>query len=193
VNPGDAAIVILAGGRATRFPGKLEQLVDGEPMLLRVYSNARATGLPVYVAAGADLPPSIAAHLDVPLLTDRWPHGGPLRALLSACEQLAHARVFVVAGDEPRVAADAFETLADAWRQDLEAVVCEHDGRIEPLAALYSRAAVLREAPAAIASGRDAMHALIERLASRRVRVSSTCFVNVNTPEDWARLARTSP
>ena len=33
---GPAAIVLLAGGRALRFPGKLEHLIGGEPMVPRV-------------------------------------------------------------------------------------------------------------------------------------------------------------
>ncbi len=186
----DTAVVILAGGRATRFPGKLERHVDGEPMLLRVYQNVRATGLPVYVAAGAPLPDALATRLDAPVLLDRWPYAGPLRALLSACEALPHARVFAVAGDEPRVGTEVFAALDDAWQPELEAAVPEHDGRIEPLAALYSRAAFVREARAAIDRGDEAMHALVERLRSRFVPLSEAYFVNVNTAADLQRAVR---
>ncbi|MEO6835338.1 MAG: molybdenum cofactor guanylyltransferase [Candidatus Tumulicola sp.] len=189
---GDTAIVILAGGAATRFPGKLERCIDGEPMLLRVYRNARATAWPVYIAGGGSFAPEIAARLDAPALADRWPGGGPLRALLSACEAIGYDRVFALAGDEPRADRTLLEALAAAWQAGDEAVVPEHGGRIEPLAALYARTAVLRAGRMAIAWGDDAMRALVERAKTRFVPVSQSYFVNVNTPEDLRRAMRMS-
>jgi molybdopterin-guanine dinucleotide biosynthesis protein A len=45
------AIVLLAGGEARRFPGKLEFGVAGRPMLAHCYDRVRATGWPVFIAA----------------------------------------------------------------------------------------------------------------------------------------------
>lgn len=186
----DDAAVVLAGGRSTRFPGKLEQRINGETMLERVCRNARETGLPVYVSGSWKFSPAIARHLDLPVLDDRWPGGGPLRALVSACDAIACRRVFVVAGDEPRAGVALYRTLDAAWQPDDEAVVPRHGEQAEPLAALYSRDALLREGGALLARGNAAMHALIERLRARFVAVSATYFTNVNAPEDLKRLAR---
>ncbi|HEY5425106.1 MAG TPA: molybdenum cofactor guanylyltransferase [Candidatus Tumulicola sp.] len=186
------AIVILAGGRATRFPGKLERTIDGEPMLLRTYRNARATGWPVYLAGNGSIAVELAARIDAPVLTDRWPGAGPLRAFLSACAMIADERAFALAADEPRVDRRLLEAVNAAWQAGDEAVVPEHDGRIEPLAALYLRAAVLREGAATIERGNESMHGLIERTKARRVSVSPSYFVNVNTPEDLRHAARMS-
>jgi molybdopterin-guanine dinucleotide biosynthesis protein A len=186
----DPAIVILAGGRATRFPGKLERSFDGEPMLLRVFHNARATGWPVYVAGSRAFDPATAAAIDAPILPDRWPQAGPLRAFLSACTAIDHARVFALAADEPRVDRELLETLADAWQPGDETIVPTHGGRIEPLAALYARTAFLREARASIQRGNESLHGVIERINARFVAVSESYFVNVNTPEDLRRAAR---
>ncbi len=184
------AIVILAGGLATRFPGKLERPLDGEPILMRVYRNARATGLPVYIAGSERFTPSIAGKLPAPMLIDRWPGGGPLRGLLSACESLRHERIFALAADEPRVDADLLAALAAAWQPGDEAVVPRHDGRIEPLAAFYLRGALVREAGALLAQGNASMHALVERLRTRFATAAASYFTNVNTPEDLRRAAR---
>lgn len=189
----ETAIVILAGGRATRLPRKLEQNVGGEPMLVRVCRNARATGLPVYVAGSAPFVPPPVVRLDAPLLSDRWPGAGPLRALLSACEKLAHARVFALAGDEPLVTAELLLSVANAWEEGIEAVVPRRGDAIEPLAALYDRAAVVREARAALQRGDEGMRSLVGRLKARFVPVAATYFANVNTPADLRRVVRTSP
>jgi molybdopterin-guanine dinucleotide biosynthesis protein A len=189
----DTAIVILAGGLATRFPGKLEHSIDGEPMLLRVYRNARATGWPVYVAGSNQFSPAMAGRLAARMLIDRWPGGGPLRALFSACESIGHARVFALAADEPRVDAALVRSLAAAWQPGDEAVVPRHHDRIEPLAALYLRAAVRRETGALLAQGNAAMGALVERIQTRFVTVSESYFANVNTPEDLRRATRSAP
>jgi len=50
----DAAVVILAGGEASRFPGKLESDAGGGPLLLRVYRNVRDIG-PVFISANEPL------------------------------------------------------------------------------------------------------------------------------------------
>ncbi|MGA8532524.1 MAG: molybdenum cofactor guanylyltransferase [Candidatus Tumulicola sp.] len=186
----DAAIVLLAGGMATRFPGKLAQPIDGEPMLQRVYRNARATGLPVYVAGSVQFGPAGAARPDAPILADRWPGGGPLRALFSACQSIAYARVFALAADEPQVGPALIRRLVAAWRAGDEAVVPVHGKRIEPLAALYVRNAVLRETGALLADGNESMRALLNAIQARLVTVSPSHFANVNTPGDFRRVTR---
>jgi molybdopterin-guanine dinucleotide biosynthesis protein A len=191
--PLDAAALVLAGGRATRFPDKLESVIDGEPMLLRVCRNAGSTGLPLYVAGGGPFAEAIATRLGAVQLPDRWPGAGPLRALLSAFDALACEWVFVLAGDEPRAGQRLLRTLGGYCDAQLEAIVPEHDGRIEPLAALYRRQAALREARSLAGRGDESMHALIARLNCRFAAVDGAQFVNVNTPADLRAAASAGP
>ncbi len=182
-------IVLLAGGEARRFPGKLERPIDGEPMILRCYRALRATGLPIYVAANRAFAPEIDALLDAPRLVDRDPGAGPLRAFASACGVIRAERCFAVAADQPRLDAPVLQRMMGAWRPGDEAVVPIHDGRIEPLAALYDRAAVVREDPALMSDGKSAMHDLVARLAARFVPIAAELFYNVNRPSDLAGTA----
>ena len=185
---GDVAILILAGGRATRFPGKLEHPIFGVPLLQRVYANASATGLPVYLAGSNAFSPALAHRLNVRMLADRWPGGGPLRALISACASIDRPLVFALAGDEPDVDAPLIESLTAAWQPGDEAVIPQHDAGIEPLVALYSRDAVAREAPQLLAQANASMHALLGRMRARFVRVAGSYFTNVNAPADAVRI-----
>src|SRR5215831_16946716 len=99
----NVAIVLLAGGEASRFPGKLEHRIEGDPMLARSFDRLCATGRPVYVAARGSFSPQLDARIDAPLIVDRHPGGGPLRGFLDACAVIRADRVFAVAADQPNV------------------------------------------------------------------------------------------
>ncbi len=177
-------VLLMAGGSARRFPGKLEHLIDGRPLLARSYERMRAAGRPVVVAASGSTSRELDAALDAPLLIDRRPGEGPLRALLFACSNLRAERLFAVAADLPDLDARVLEALAAAWRPGDEAVVPEHDGAIEPLAALYARRALLRAGFELRASGKRAMRDAIALLAARFLPMSARYFRNVNRPGD---------
>jgi molybdenum cofactor guanylyltransferase len=183
----DAAILLLAGGKARRFPGKLERDLGGEPMIVRSYRRLRASPWPVYVAAKGTFPALIDAALDAPLLIDRRPGGGPLAALHSACSLIASPMIFAVAADMPHFDAHILNALAFAHREGDEGVVPQHDGVIEPLAALYDRRAILREGSKLLRGGRGAMRDLVERITARFVPLDKFYFHNVNREADLVR------
>jgi molybdopterin-guanine dinucleotide biosynthesis protein A len=178
----DLTIVILAGGRATRLPGKLEIPVGGEPLLARVYHNLRGSA-PV-VIAGSSFGPDLDAILDCPVIIDRWPGQGPLAALLSASGELHSRWLFAVAGDAPHVTPNVMHSLLEAREDGDEAVVAEHQGQLEPLAALYDREALSRHAPDVLHDRNGSMHALLDQLRVRRVQLPPDYFFNINTPAD---------
>jgi molybdopterin-guanine dinucleotide biosynthesis protein A len=180
----DTAIVLLAGGQARRFPGKLEHPIDGRAMVVHVYERVRAAGWPVYIAGKSSFSREVDAQLDAPLVIDRRRGGGPLHALLSACAVIRAERIFAVAADQPRLDAVVLRRLAAAWQPGDEAVVPEHDGKLEPLAALYARPALLREGFELRASSESAMHNVIARLAARFVPLDAGYFYNVNRMAD---------
>jgi molybdopterin-guanine dinucleotide biosynthesis protein A len=182
------AIVILAGGRATRFPGKLEATIGGEPLLARVYHHVREIA-PTMIAGRDTFSDALDALLDCPIVVDRWPDRGPLGGLFSAALETNARRIFALAGDAPLVTADIVNTLLAAWEDGDEAVVPEHGGRLEPLAALYEREALLREAWECLHGGDRSMHALLARLRVRRVACEAHSFANINTSADLELLS----
>jgi molybdopterin-guanine dinucleotide biosynthesis protein A len=183
----EAAIVILAGGAATRFPGKLEREIDGTPLLLRVYHRLRGSRR-VFVAGRGGFSGDVDAKLACPVIVDRWPGRGPLAALVSACGAIEATRVFAIAADLPNVDAALLDDLDAAFRDGDQAVVPRHAGGDEPLAALYDRAAVLEHGYALLEAGRRSMRDLLARLHVRFVTSGSERFLNVNTPADLERV-----
>lgn len=177
-------MILLAGGEATRFPGKLEHCIDGKPMLERSYDRVASAGWPVYVAGRACFSRELDAHLEAPLLIDRRPARGPLHAFLNACAFVRAHRLFAVAGDQPCIDNTLMSRLAAAWQPGDEAVVPVHDGALEPLGALYGRSPALRAGFELRGSQTAGMRDLIARLAARPVRCDAEYFRNVNRPED---------
>ncbi len=156
-------------------------------MIVSVFEKLARGRWPVFIAGKGSFAPEVEAALGAPLLVDRWSPRGPLHALLSACPFIAADRIFAVAADQPQLEPEVLERLAAAWRPGDEAVVPEHAGGIEPLAALYDRFAVLREGPRLRRAGRAAMRDLIAAIATRFVQVESRYFHNVNTRSDLER------
>jgi molybdopterin-guanine dinucleotide biosynthesis protein A len=179
--------VILAGGRASRFPGKLEAPIGGKPLLAHVYDHFRAIA-PVTVAGRATFSPELDELLDCPIVVDRWPDMGPLGGIVSACMEMRAKRVFVVAGDAPSVDSRVLDALANAWQDGDEACVPEHGGRLEPLAALYDREALLAAAVPALHGDDRSLHGVLARLRVRSVSFDAHPFLNVNTAADAARM-----
>lgn len=185
------AVCILAGGEATRLPGKLALDVGQVPMLVRVYRNV-SPGRPTWLSTKGPLGPELAAHVDAPQVVDRWPLRGPLSGLLSTFSEIRAEWVFAVAGDAPFVDAGFIDRLEASIAPQYEAVVPIHDDerrRIEPLAALYRREAFLREGLPVLLGGVGTLRMVIDRLATRFVPVrDARVFENVNTPADYAKL-----
>lgn len=182
-------VVLLAGGEASRLPGKLELNAGGVPLILRVYRNVRPAG-PVYVCAKGGFPREIDAALDCPIIVDRWPRRGPLAALYGVLDRVREPRAFVVAADAPFVDAGVARELAGAWEEGIQAVVPVNTlGRLEPLCALYDRVALLDAARSVLATGSGGVAAAVERLQAKRVRLSNErVFTNVNTLTDYDLL-----
>jgi molybdenum cofactor guanylyltransferase len=183
-------VVLLAGGEASRLPGKLELDAGGTPLILRVYGNVRTAG-PVYVSANRSFPPNIDMALDCPIIIDRWTRKGPLSGLYSALECVREPYVFLVAADAPNVHAGVVEELASHWAPGMQAVVpVNAAGRLEPLCALYERAAFLTVAGPILRNGSGGVAAVVERLNAKRVRLSDErVFQNVNTVEEYHNFA----
>ncbi|MBV8171586.1 MAG: molybdenum cofactor guanylyltransferase [Candidatus Eremiobacteraeota bacterium] len=199
MNAGDrATIVLLAGGPATRLPGKLALDVAGEPMLARSFRRLTATGLPCVISARTPLAPEIAAALgDVSVVLDELADAGPLSGLLSAARRVQTPLLFAAAADMPNLSADFAERLVSAYdgaRDRPDAVLPTwSDGHVEPLAALYDRSALIERAVAALRAGKRKVTAGLKGarvLAYRLGRADEDELLNVNTPADYERIAK---
>ena len=186
-------VIVLAGGEATRLPGKLFLDAGDVPMLVRVYRNVCAGPSDVHLVQGRAAVESTLL-IDAPRVVDRWPLRGPLAGLLSTMEAMRDAlglrRAPATRRSSTRRSSTQLAAHDRAGRRSDRAAP-QRDGRaqIEPLAALYAREAFLREGLPVLAGGNGALRAVIERLHTRYVDVAEErVFTNVNTPDDYAAL-----
>jgi molybdopterin-guanine dinucleotide biosynthesis protein A len=162
--------------------------VAGEPMLLRVVGVLSDVVSPVVVVAadGQDVPP---LPTGVELVRDPEPDRGPLQGLaagLAAVADRADA-AFVAACDLPFLSPALVRTTLAAL-DGFDAAVPETE-RPHPLAAAY-RVGVLQTVEAMLAAGERRMTDLLARIRARRISVDDPALLrNVNTPEEYDRLA----
>jgi molybdopterin-guanine dinucleotide biosynthesis protein A len=185
-------VIVLAGGEAKRFPGKLFLDAGDLPLLVRVYRNV-ASGRACFISCKGALPDEVDRLIDAPAVVDRWPLRGPLSGLLSTMSVATSPWIFAVAGDAPFVDAALIDTLEARIEPGDEAVVPRgvHAGEtiVEPLAALYARDAFLREGMAVLSGGHGSLQEVIGRLRTRFVYIADErIFANVNTPADYAAV-----
>ncbi len=193
-------IVLLAGGHATRLPGKLSRLVGDEPLLTRVYRQLTQTGRPCIVSVREHLPLAVSRHLHAPVVVDTYDDAGPLGGLASAAALVQTPLLFAAAGDLANIDATVIDALEYRYRRAREggqapdAVVPRHpSGDVEPLAALYDTQRLLASARRMLSLGQKKVTATLEglRVIYHDINSSdSTLYHNVNTLDDLAGITQ---
>jgi molybdenum cofactor guanylyltransferase len=192
-------IVLLAGGRASRLPGKLSLPVGGESMLVRVFGQLTSTGLPCLISVREPLPAALAGKMPAPTVTDQYEDAGPLGGLASAAAQVRTRLLFAAAGDIANIDAGAVSALeglharaATAAGGAPDVVLPRHaDGQVEPLAALYDTQALLRSAVRTLESGHKRVTLALEGLRVLYYDIPATeehKYLNINTAANLASI-----
>jgi len=182
--------VILAGGESRRMGTDKAALVfGGIPLLERAARAALTAGLPVLVV-GRERPDGWPLPA-VDFAPDAAPGRGPLGGLETALVR-AGTSVLALACDTPLLGPNALAWLWDraASEASTHGLVVLNGGQWEPLFSVYAPAC-LPLIEARLTSGRLSLHGLIESGEFGRADAPdwvAAQLVNVNTPEDLARL-----
>lgn len=163
--------VVLAGGASRRMGVDKATLVVGGERLVdaAVAALAGVCGQVVVASGGRTID-----RLEVTQVADAVPGVGPLGGIVAGLAAVTATLVAVVAVDQPAVSAAVLRALADAWDGRTPAVVPIVGGRLQPLHAVYARAAHA-DLQAALAAGERSPTAVLERLGCQ-----------VAGPEVWA-------
>lgn len=186
---GNVSAALLLGGASRRMGrDKARLAIAGVPLATRT-ARLLAAHFEDVLLVGGD-PPA-----DAPGRRVADPEGlrCALRGLVGALEAARSPRVLAVATDLPLLGPELLLALV-AWPE--ADVVLPDDGRLQPLCALWDRAATLPLARAQLAAGDPALHRLVGTLRAQRIEGADlraidparTMLANANTPEDWARI-----
>jgi molybdopterin-guanine dinucleotide biosynthesis protein A len=186
---------VLTGGQSTRFGRpKWSEPLGGIPMALRAAAALSAHAREVVLVSSTSAP----VALGLPVVADAAGGGGPLAGLVALLERAREAGdrgCLVLACDLPLVDADLVGLLVDVWSGE-DVVAPERGGRLQPLCALWSVAA-LPAARAALGSADRSVAGVVGVLDVRTVaepewRARATGpdpLLNVNSPRDFERAA----
>lgn len=181
-----ASSFILAGGASRRMGSdKALLLWRGKPLLQHTAELLQQSAGNCTIVAPAGRYESYG----YPILVDQWPGEGPLGGILTALEQSTTDCNLIVAVDMPDLQAALLTALLDAARASGRTVVPSHPGGIEPLCAVYQRAALPGLRSFFERGGRRVKDALRE-IETEPFYVEMEILTSVNTPEQWEATRR---
>jgi molybdopterin-guanine dinucleotide biosynthesis protein A len=184
---------ILAGGASSRMGEDKSRLsLGGRTFVESAARRLRAVTTRVSVVSSRD---GAESH-GLPLVRDLRAGLGALGGLHAALASCRSEWAAVVACDLPFVTGELLARLSSMCADDLDAVVpVQEDGRLQPLCALYRARVCLEQVEEMIRACELRPRLLLSRVRARRVAFgelsdlegSRRFFLNVNTPEDYAR------
>jgi len=183
--------IILAGG-ASRRMGRNKALLDwgGIPMIASIVQRLRTVADEIIIAANDK---SLYAPFADRCVEDVFQNVGTLAGIHAGLKAAAHEVTLVVGCDMPFLNPAVLEWFVQA-SQNVDVVVLQRAGQLEPLHAVY-RTSCLAVIEEAILAGERIAYSFYDRVRTRYVDPAeidhldpTLCsFRNVNTPEEWNR------
>ena len=195
------AIVILAGGKATRMGGgdKPLKIIRGQTILSRVIARVGRAGIPVVLNANAD--PERFAGFDLPVIADAMAdYPGPLAGVLAGLDWAAAytnaTDVLSVPGDCPFIPTDLAERLEAARQAAAMPLACAGSGGwTHPVIGLWP-ISLREDLRAAMAQGERKIDRFTARFGCATAEwpvETHDPFFNVNTPDELTEAERLAP
>lgn len=185
---------VLVGGKSRRMGQDKSLMESGGKPLARRAADVLAPFVDQVSLVGLK---DRYGHLGLPVIEDKWPGEGPLGAVCTALLASPGGWIIVLASDLPLVSERFVSLLVQRVRTaNADAVVPRTADGWQPLAAAYharcrsffQRAFEAAERSIIAAFTTIEVQAItVEEMAA--AGLSESELANVNTPEDWARLA----
>jgi len=190
-------VIVLAGGQSSRF-GQDKALVDfrGKPLISNVIQRLHGLGDEYIVSIGRSHSiESFRRRLpsNTRIVQDAVEFQGPLAGFVTALNECKSDLCFLTACDMPFIETKVVEFLFKESVGYRGAVPRWHDGRLEPLHAVYECDAARRAARDAVDEQTSSMIGLVDHMPGIRfVKVEEitslnptlNTFRNLNTPRD---------
>jgi len=168
--------VLLVGGASTRFGSpKALARIDGSTLAEIGWDKLAFCDERIAVGKTAD-----ALDLPFPVIDDGSETRAPIAGVIAGLRASAHELCVMLPVDMPRIEPGSLAALAAAC----DDVAMPPTG---PLPGAYRRSA-LPALERRLAAGELALHAALDQLRVRIVRIDSVELANVNTPDDLALL-----
>ncbi len=183
--------VILAGGKATRMDGHDKGLITlaGRPMIEYVIEAIRPQVSKVLINANRNL--DAYESYDLRVIQDATgEYAGPLAGISAGIEAASTELVLTVPCDGPWLPEDLVSRLKQKLEESSAMVCVAHDGnRMQPVFALF-RSEILTSIQNYLNAGDRKLQLWLssQELAVADFSDHPKAFINVNTPEEKARV-----
>lgn len=190
LHPTQTSWVILAGGQASRMGGNDKGLIEfnGKPLIEHVLERLGTQTQSITINANRNH--DKYGHY-APVISDSYPdYPGPLGGIHAGLASAQTDWVGFVPCDSPFVDESVVEKFCQAVKQDSDILVA-HDGDFhQPVFTMFHKR-VLPKLEAFLERGDRKIILLYKECHTEYVDFSDNpkCFVNLNTPEELAKLA----
>ncbi len=142
--------------------------------------------------------PDSCSHLSVNVVKDILPYRGPLGGILSGLLVSKNPHAFVLACDMPLVSRQLLRSMSSE-RHQADVVVLAHKGVIEPLLGIYSQN-LIKPLEESLFAGNLTVADFLVGLKAKTWELDTSAlpagelppYFNVNTPQDYSRVLRTT-
>ncbi len=186
---------VLAGGRSRRMGRDKAGLeLDGVTLLERAVRLLRSLEIPVTAVLNDEQGFGVD---DIAIIRDLIPEAGPLGGLHAALLHTSAEANFVLGCDLPLLTAELFHCLRRHLRGASICLPVDSRGVPQPLSAIYSRECLptierhLKSADLSLRGLVSDPALKVRRVTPAEHRIPDSRFLNVNTPQDLARLSST--
>ena len=184
---------ILAGGKSRRFGSNKALFKIAGRTVIEIVVAAIPPGHPIFIVTHS---PGEYAHLGLPTLPDNYPNAGPLAGIQAGLSHSPFDWNFFLACDFPCLRAAVIEEIGAAFfNQDkadggAQVILPETAEGLQPLCALWSKS-TLPVVEAALNGEQRSVRAVLAELSLHRVLLTEPeALLNLNTPEDLAKLSQ---
>ena len=192
---------ILVGGQSRRMgTDKAGLRLNGHSFVERIAGEVSGVTASVTIVGSNAAALQLKESSNLKIVPDVYPHWGALGGVHAALAACSATWALIVACDFPFVTRELFARLASV-REGFDAVApIQSDSIPQPLCALYRVEPCLGRAMELIESGERKPIALLQSVITRWILFSeladledsNSLFDNINTPQDYARIAERS-
>ena len=197
---GQLGAIILAGGEATRLPGKCFRMLGGKQLILHVFERISQVTEDIVVSVRTAQQADTVKQLlqATPIVQDSIQGQSPLVGLVSGLRASRKPYIFAAPCDTVFIDPDVIRLLLQRAIGNDGAIPMAEGNLLEPLCAIYRRESVLLAGETSIQNGRMSILAMIEQLTKlvrvpvediRRIDSQLLTLRNINTEQDLAWAA----
>lgn len=186
--------VVLAGGENRRFKGRVKAslLIDNKPIIEKTLDlfESLFTNITIITNNSAQF----EKYSRFRMIPDIFLKVGPLGGIHAALNNTDLDAIFVIASDMPWVSKELVIKMVDRFsKSDCEVLLPRKDDFIEPLHAIYSKSVYQRLNKFLSTGSKYAIREFlvqtnVEYMDLENIQFDSRAFININTPDDYARF-----